>query len=183
LAQDTKPSVQRAAFRQLARRGDPNDPLVEAVALAMLEQPTQYELALRVLARTATPAAFLRLWQEAEAGSSKALVATAKQARTPEQRQQVLSLTRRWLLVEDLYQRQDALSALQTLSRVPQEEALLLEVAVRYQDDFISWALWDATPHALPALEALLQQNQPGDPVLRGAIRMIQHHSRIASLR
>jgi hypothetical protein len=81
--------------------------------------------------------------------------AAAKQARTPQQRQQVLQIARRWALSPSLQMRWRVVKTLNTFSSPTEDEHLLLAMARHYADDFTLSALGRASLHALPALRAL----------------------------
>jgi hypothetical protein len=96
------------------------------------------------------------------AGYPLALRAVYRQARSAEQRQAVLSLTRTLLFADHPAMRTMAVRVLSGLSSPAAEEPLLVEAVRLRPDDVTIAALGRATPAALPVLQALLAQIGPG---------------------
>src|SRR5258708_24600536 len=83
--------------------------MTEAAAIEVLDDPEQRDVAFGVLGRKATPQVFPLLLTTAQHGETEALWAAARQARTAEQRQQVLEIARQQVLAEDARMRSRAL--------------------------------------------------------------------------
>lgn len=162
LLQDPALPIQEAALGALGELGDADDAIGEAAALRALDEPPLHEVALIALAKIATPAAFPLLLARAQAGDGWALRAVAWQARTAEQRQRVMELSRLLLFADSPRLRTMAVRVLNGLSSPDQEEDLLLEAARRYHDEIVIGSLEEATPRVLPALRQMLADLRPG---------------------
>jgi hypothetical protein len=156
LLSDPAPEVQRAALLVLAQRGDHDDPLAEAGALALLEQPELQDDALAALERIATPAALPKLFFYAEQGAAAALTALHAQVRSDEDRARLLRVARQQLFSQHSPTREVALRILRALSSLTEEEDLLLRATRRYYDEFVIQALGETSGKVLPALQELL---------------------------
>ncbi len=174
LVHDPSPVVRRVGLHLLGgSRGDSEDPVTEAAALDALNDPEQREFALGVLGRKGTPQAFPVLLAAAQRGEAEAVWAAARQARTAQQREQVLEIARQRVLAEDSRTRARALLAIKRLAHPTAEQDLLLEVAQRFHDVSAMALLRTATPHVLPALYALLARLSPTDPFRSSVARTI----------
>lgn len=162
LAAHPPPSTQDLGLRMLGYHGDPDDDEADAIARAHLDDPALLKAALLALGAVAIPSTFPILLASAEDGHYLALRSATKQARTLEQRRQVLQLARRQIMSNDLQMRVQAVWALRQLSTAEEEERLLLEAARRFPDELIFAALRHATPGVLPALRTLLAQFPTG---------------------
>jgi hypothetical protein len=174
LLKKSSPEVRRVVLRRLGFQGNHNDAFAEAIALAALEEPREREAALIALRRIATPAAFPALLRYAGSGYFLALKAAAWQAQTEEQRHQVLALARRQVLSETPHMREIAVRVIRTFSSPAAEEALLLEAAQRYFDEFVFGALRQATLQALPTLLGMQAKMRPRTAEYNDASRAIE---------
>jgi hypothetical protein len=156
LLSDPSPEVQRVALLVLAQRGDHDDPLAEAGALALLDQPELQDDALAALGRVATPAALPQLFFHAESGSAAALTALHARAQSAEDRGRLLRVARQQLFSQHSPTREAALCILRARSSLAEEEDLLLRAARRYYDEFVIQALGETSGKVLPALQELL---------------------------
>lgn len=172
LAWDRQDEVREFALRQVAASGEKDDAAAEAAALDVLRAiPEQayyrtpardlQTAAFMALGRAGTAAAFPVLYAHAQAGDDVALVHAAKQARTSEQRQQLVALARTFLQSGEFGRSYWGLFVLRRLSRPEREQELLLEVARKDRFDFIIHALGDASPTILPTVRELLAQTSP----------------------
>ncbi len=161
LVHDPSPVVGRVSLHLLGgSHGDADDPVTEAAAIG-------------VLGRKATPQVFPLLLTTAQHGETEALWAAARQARTAEQRQQVLEIARQQVLAEDARMRSRALLALKWLASPAAEEDLLLVAAQRWHDPSVFAMLRAATPRVLPALYALQATLSAQDSVQQTVARTI----------
>lgn len=169
---DPSPAVRSAALGYLGREGDPNDAVAQEGALAALRDAEQRAddrmrfAALFALKRIGTAEIFSELFARAQIGVDIALEAAAIQARTPEQRQAVLRLARAHLFApwtprtpRASHLREAALYALLLHSTLACEEALLIQAAIRFTDEWVLDALAQAgSLDAARQLEVLLDK-------------------------
>ncbi len=174
LVHDPSPVVGRVSLHLLGgSHGDADDPVAEAAAIEALDDPEQRDFAFGVLGRKATRQVFPLLLTAAQHGEAEALWAAARQARTAEQRQQVLEIARQQVLAEDARMRSRALLALKWLASPAAEEDLLLVAAQRWRDPSVFAMLRAATPRVLPALYALQATLSAQDSVHQTVARTI----------
>jgi hypothetical protein len=180
LAWDRSPSIRLIALRQLGYYGERDDSAAEAAALDAAADPELRNAALLALGTVATPQAFPTLLAFAASGRYMGVEAAAKQARTPEQRESLVQLARRFVLAEDVQLRWRAVKTLRTFSTPLAEEQLLMEAARRYVDDFTISALGQASARVLPVLRAL-QSKAPAQSYLHAdlsrAIATVQNRT------
>jgi hypothetical protein len=162
LMQDADTTVRHEALLTWAFYGDPNDAEVEVVAIDALQIPELRNAALVALKQAGTPAAFPFLLSYASQGFEYALHAAAWQARTPQQRQQVLELARKQLFFKSARVRTMAVRVIRRLSSPEREEQLLLKAARRHLDEMVIYALRWASNDVLPALREMLAEIGPG---------------------
>lgn len=167
-------AARRLGLKLLGFHGDRDDPIGEQAARSALDMPDLRREALLALGTVGTTAAFEVLIRYTEAGDSHALRPTLRQARTQEQKQQLLELVRQFVLSDAFYLRTNALYCLQRLSTPTQEEDLLVEAVRRHPDELIFGALSAASGRVLQALEAIRQQFRPGSAEYMDASRAIQ---------
>jgi hypothetical protein len=154
--------LQDLGLRMLGYYGDPNDSEADRIARAQLGNPPLRKAALLALGTVAITSTFPTLLAAADNGDYLALRSVTKQARTPEQRRQVLQLARQHIMSSDPQLRIQAVWALRRLSTVVHEERLLVEAARRFPDELIFAALRHASPDVLPALDSMLDQFPSG---------------------
>jgi hypothetical protein len=177
LLDDSTLRVRREILWHLRRFGDSDDAVTEAKVVAALAVLALRARAVLGLGTVGTEAAFPMLYAASVDGEMFALEASARQARTPEQRQQVLRLSRVWLFSETYAQREEALRALRLLSTAQAEEDVLLRAYLTYGDELVVWAIGGASARMLPILRNLLRRWPVGCAEyndVRGAIRRLE---------
>lgn len=170
LLKDSEIRVRHEVLLLLARLGDQDDPIAEAVAQEALSIPELQYSALLAMGTVGTGATVSQLFEYAKRdlehpGGKEhhqiALICLAKQVRTAEQKQQALHLARESLLSKHYQSRDVALRALNILSTPAAEEELLLKAYQMYADELVVWALGAASPRMLPILYELLAEVEP----------------------
>lgn len=174
LAQHGTPGVRRVALRLLADYGDRDDQIGQQVAEMALPDLDARVDAIRALGRLGTDTAFDVLKGYAQNGERHALLAAMLQARSDEQRREVVRLARQYVLRDDFHMRMIALRCLRTFSRPEVEEDLLIGAARRHPDELTFAALRSATARALPALYAMRSAFRPGSAQHGDVSRAIQ---------
>ncbi len=161
LLKDADRQIQKIALRKLGQRGDRDDVIAENEAIAALAQEDLHDTAIFALGTIGSDKVFPILFEYARSGNAEALSAVAKQARTDEQRRQVVRLARRGLFSPILAMRYNACEILQSLSNVLAEEHLYLASSEIFTDEFTIFALRAASAYALPRLQRMLRSYPP----------------------
>jgi len=177
LLDDPTLRVRQEILFHLMRFGDRDDAVTENKVLTALGVPALRARALLALGTVGTWAAFPVLYAASIEGERCALAASARQARTPQQRQQALQLSRAWLLSKTYVQRDEALRALRILSTAQAEEDVLLQAYLTYGDELVVWAIGGASARMLPILRELLTRWPVGCAEykdVQGAIRRLE---------
>lgn len=155
LARSPYPLVRVAALRLLGFYGRKDDKVAQDVAENNLGDAQTREEALRALGRVGTETAFAIVLTYAQEGNLRALWAAAEQARTKQQRDDIIQLARQFLLSNEVHLRMQALRCLRALSTIQADEDLLLKAAEQHPDELIFAAMRTASPAILPGLRRL----------------------------